>query len=120
MAWVVGSGTVASKLIMTAVQRCLLIDNYDSYTYNLFQLIAEVTGGKLAFWLPCFCSAACMLQISRHRRSTCEGQAVLQSRQSSSGMMNALGRNCSDYWTLVVSGEWSSPQDLEHQPLQET
>eukprot|EP00891_Asterochloris_glomerata_P007834 jgi/Astpho2/7834/fgenesh1_pm.00117_%23_15_t len=31
-------------MTMTAVQRCLLVDNYDSYTYNLFQLIAEVTG----------------------------------------------------------------------------
>ena len=27
--------------------RTLLIDNYDSYTYNLFQLIAEVNGGDL-------------------------------------------------------------------------
>jgi hypothetical protein len=26
--------------------RTLLIDNYDSYTYNLFQLIAEVNGGE--------------------------------------------------------------------------
>lgn len=25
--------------------RTLLIDNYDSYTYNLFQVIAEVNGG---------------------------------------------------------------------------
>lgn len=30
--------------------RTLLIDNYDSYTYNLFQLIAEVNGGE---WLGC-------------------------------------------------------------------
>lgn len=28
--------------------RTLLIDNYDSYTYNLFQLIAEVNGGAAA------------------------------------------------------------------------
>ena len=28
--------------------RTLLIDNYDSYTYNLFQLIAEVNGGAPA------------------------------------------------------------------------
>ena len=26
--------------------RTLLIDNYDSYTYNLHQLIAEVNGGN--------------------------------------------------------------------------
>ena len=25
--------------------KTLLLDNYDSYTYNLFQLIAEVNGG---------------------------------------------------------------------------
>ena len=28
--------------------KTLLIDNYDSYTYNLFQLIAEVNGGRSA------------------------------------------------------------------------
>lgn len=28
--------------------RTLLIDNYDSYTYNLFQLIAEVHGGMFS------------------------------------------------------------------------
>lgn len=27
--------------------RTLLLDNYDSYTYNLFQLLAEVNGGRL-------------------------------------------------------------------------
>ena len=27
--------------------KTLLIDNYDSYTYNLFQLISKVTGGEL-------------------------------------------------------------------------
>jgi anthranilate/para-aminobenzoate synthase component II len=26
--------------------RTLLLDNYDSYTFNLFQLLAHVNGGK--------------------------------------------------------------------------
>ena len=30
------------------VLRTLLIDNYDSYTYNLFQLLSEVNGGAAA------------------------------------------------------------------------
>ena len=37
----VPSVTQASRMPL----RTLLIDNYDSYTYNLFQLIAEVHGG---------------------------------------------------------------------------
>ena len=28
--------------------RCLLVDNYDSYSYNLFQLIAVVNGGEIS------------------------------------------------------------------------
>ena len=31
----------------------LLIDNYDSYTYNLYQLLAEVNGGKSVLRLSC-------------------------------------------------------------------
>lgn len=42
----------------------LLIDNYDSYTYNLFQLIAKVTGGRpprqsilnISYVTQCTCS----------------------------------------------------------------
>lgn len=29
--------------------KTLLIDNYDSYTYNLFHLISEVNGGTCGF-----------------------------------------------------------------------
>jgi anthranilate/para-aminobenzoate synthase component II len=34
--------------------KTLLLDNYDSYTYNLFQLIAEVNGGAA----PALCDPA--------------------------------------------------------------
>ena len=35
----------------------LLIDNYDSYTYNLYQLLAEVNGGKSILRLSCIKSS---------------------------------------------------------------
>ena len=34
--------------------KALLIDNYDSYAYNLFQLMSEVNGGECM--LPCLTS----------------------------------------------------------------
>lgn len=33
--------------------KTLLIDNHDSYTYNLYQLLAEVNGGKSVLRLSC-------------------------------------------------------------------
>ena len=33
---------------MSQPTRVLVVDNYDSYTYNLFQLVAMVQGGMLA------------------------------------------------------------------------
>ena len=33
--------------------RTLLIDNYDSYTYNLHQILTEVNGGECRFIRLC-------------------------------------------------------------------
>lgn len=36
---------MAPEASVGAPLRTLLVDNYDSYTYNLYQLLAEVNGG---------------------------------------------------------------------------
>ena len=47
----IGGGGTASNRKLVCIQpmmpvRTVLIDNFDSYTYNLFQLLAEVNGGE--------------------------------------------------------------------------
>lgn len=34
-----------SALVPTPTHRALLVDNYDSYTYNLYHLLAAANGG---------------------------------------------------------------------------
>ena len=41
--------------------KTLLIDNYDSYTYNLYQLITEVNGGKLLLYSILIFTEACLI-----------------------------------------------------------
>ena len=43
---------VAMRTQFTPPTKTLLIDNHDSYTFNLYQLIAEVNGGGPAFGIP--------------------------------------------------------------------
>lgn len=50
--------------------RTLLIDNYDSYTYNLFQLIAEVNGGAAGL------TACCCQPFLAHLLGGAVGQVV--------------------------------------------
>ena len=40
------SSVLTHKPSQRRVVETLLIDNYDSYTFNLFQLLAEVNGGE--------------------------------------------------------------------------
>ena len=41
--------------------KTLLIDNYDSYTYNLYQLIAEVNGGTPLLYFILLFTEACLI-----------------------------------------------------------
>ena len=40
------NGVITHRPPQRRVVETLLIDNYDSYTFNLFQLLAEANGGK--------------------------------------------------------------------------
>ena len=45
-------GMVAMREASQPPMRTLLVDNHDSYTFNLYQLIAQVNGGAMSFAGP--------------------------------------------------------------------
>lgn len=68
--------------------RPLLLDNYDSYTYNLYQIIAEAYGGVWVWWtqllsvwssscMQCFLEATATLSACYHSNQTPDGCRVL-------------------------------------------
>ncbi|GAB4816940.1 hypothetical protein N2152v2_003986 [Parachlorella kessleri] len=65
--------------------RTLLIDNYDSYTYNLFQLLSEVNGGK--WWLP--------------RLGNCLGHVVLLTLSSRPAELPTVVHNDELDWEVI-------------------
>lgn len=44
--------------------RCLLIDNYDSYTFNLWHLLCAANGGAWAVAAPALLTAALQSPLS--------------------------------------------------------
>jgi hypothetical protein len=45
-------GPPPSTLATTMATRVLLVDNYDSFTYNIFQARQHLGGGRVAFQMP--------------------------------------------------------------------
>lgn len=66
--------------------KTLLIDNYDSYTYNLFQLISEVNGGNSFLQRPT------QAELSAAMTTDCSAPACLfQPTQTLSQMISSPG-----------------------------
>jgi hypothetical protein len=79
--------------------RPLLLDNYDSYTYNLYQIIAEAYGGTDVFMgqLNCGSSSSC--------NSTSARSSVGHMHRHATSLLESV---CTDNWIPCAQTEFTA------------